>query len=113
MPRSEGAGFAGAGSGTMRARVDTAQALTRFHFLARAVALACGGWIAGTPRLEDKGLLAGIAGEQTLAADAFRERVFELRYPERVLEEWSDASFDTLIDSPDFLPDLALALAEL
>src|SRR3954468_3583256 len=113
MPRSEGAGFGGAGSGTMRARIDTAQALTRLHYLARAVALACGGWIAGTPRLEDKALLARIAWEETLAADSFRERVFELRYPARVLEEWADPSFDSLIDSPDFLADLPLALAEL
>jgi hypothetical protein len=97
----------------MRARVDTAQTLTRFHYLARAVALACGGWIAGTPRLEDKALLAEVAWQQTLAADAFRERVFELRYPVRVLEEWADPSFDSLIDSPDFLPDLRLALDEL
>jgi uncharacterized ferritin-like protein (DUF455 family) len=97
----------------VRARVDTAQELTRFHYLARDVALACGAWIAGTPRLEDKAELAQIAWEQTLAADAFRERVFELRYPVRVLEEWSDSSFDSLIDSPDFLADLPLALAEL
>jgi hypothetical protein len=97
----------------VRARVDTAQTLTRFHYLARAVALACGGWIAGTPRLEDKALLAEIAWQQTLAADSCRERVFELRYPVRVLEEWADPSFDSLIDSPDFLPDLQLALAEL
>ncbi|HEY3542241.1 MAG TPA: DUF455 family protein [Gaiellaceae bacterium] len=97
----------------MRPRVDTAQELTRFHYLARAVALACGGWIAGVPQLEDKARLAEIAWQQTLAADAFRERVFELRYPVRVLEEWADASFDALIDSPDFLADLPLALAEL
>jgi Protein of unknown function (DUF455) len=94
----------------MRARVDTAQELTRFHYLARAVALACGAWIAGTPRLEDKALLARIAWEQTLAADAFRERVFELRYPVRVLDEWSDSSFDSLIDRAGELP---AALAEL
>ena len=31
---------------SLRERVDTAQVLTRFHYLARAVALACGGWIA-------------------------------------------------------------------
>jgi len=97
----------------LRERVDTAQVLTRFHYLARAIALACGGWIAGVPRLEDKALLARIAWEQTLAADAFRERVFELRYPARVLDEWADASFDSLIDSPDFLADLPLALEEL
>jgi uncharacterized ferritin-like protein (DUF455 family) len=97
----------------LRERVDTAQVLTRFHYLARAVALACGGWIAGVPRLEDKALLARIAWEQTLAADSFRERVFELRYPARVLDDWADASFDSLIDSPDFLADLPLALEEL
>jgi len=94
----------------MRQRVDTAQELTRFHYLARAVALACGGWIAGTPRLEDKALLARIAWEQSLAADAFRDRVFELRYPVRVLDEWTDSSFDTLVDRPGELP---AALAEL
>jgi uncharacterized protein DUF455 len=93
--------------------VDTAQELTRFHYLARALALACGGWIAGVPRLEEKALLAEIAWQQTLAADAFRERVFELRYPVRALEEWADPSFDSLIDSPDFLADLPLALGEL
>ena len=80
MHRSGGAGFAGTGSWLLRPRVDTAQALTRFHYLARAVALACGGWIAGTPRLEDKALLARVAWEHSLAADSFRERVFELRY---------------------------------
>ena len=97
----------------MRPRVDTAQELTRFHYLARAVGLASGGWIAGTSGLEDKARLAEIAWQQTLAADAFRERVFELRYPVRALEEWSDASFDTLIDSPHFFADLPLALGEL
>jgi hypothetical protein len=39
--------------------------------------------------------------------------VFELRYPVRVLEDWSDASFDTLVDSPGLPADLPSALAEL
>jgi hypothetical protein len=39
--------------------------------------------------------------------------VFELRYPVRALEEWADPSFDSLIDSSDFLADLPLALDEL
>ena len=43
---------------TLRERVDTAQVLTRFHFISRAVALACGGWIAATPRLDTKAALA-------------------------------------------------------
>jgi hypothetical protein len=79
----------------MRARIDTAQEVTRFHYLARAVALAAASQIASTPMLEDKAELARVAWEQTLAADAFRERVFELRYPVRVLEEWAGADTDT------------------
>jgi hypothetical protein len=79
----------------MRARVDTAQELTRFHYLTRAVALAAGVQIAHTPTLEEKAELARVAWEQALAADAFRERVFELRYPVRVLEDWRDPGAET------------------
>ena len=75
----------------LRERVDTAQVLTRFHHLSRAIALACGGWIAATAKLETKAALARVAWQQTLAGDAFRERVFELRYPSRFLEEGNDA----------------------
>jgi uncharacterized ferritin-like protein (DUF455 family) len=75
---------------SIRARVDTAQELTRFHWAARAIALASGVQIAHRPRLEEKAELARVAWEQALAADAFRERVFELRYPVRVLDEWAD-----------------------
>jgi uncharacterized ferritin-like protein (DUF455 family) len=79
----------------VRARVDTAQELTRFHWVARAVALAAAAEIPHTPALEAKAELARVAWEQALAADAFRERVFELRYPVRVLEEWADDSEPT------------------
>jgi hypothetical protein len=110
----------------LRERVDTAQVLTRFHYLSRAIALACGGWIAGTPKLETKAALARVAWQQTLAGDAFRERVFELRYPNRFLEEGSDAPlihvYEAAIDAPDadsfltaltdaLLPDYAERLA--
>jgi hypothetical protein len=81
----------------VRARVDTAQELTRFHYLARAVALAAGVQIAHTAALEAKAELARVAWEQALAADAFRERVFELRYPVRMLEEWRDPAAETPI----------------
>jgi uncharacterized ferritin-like protein (DUF455 family) len=81
----------------LRERIDSAQVLTRFHYLSRAIALACGGWIAGTPKLETKAALARVAWQQTLAGDAFRERVFELRYPVRALEEWRDPAAETPI----------------
>jgi hypothetical protein len=110
----------------LRERVDSAQVLTRFHYLSRAIALACGGWIAGTPKLETKAALARVAWQQTLAGDAFRERVFELRYPNRFLEEGSDAPlirvYEAAIDAPGadqflgaltdaLLPDYAERLA--
>ena len=101
----------------LRERVDTAQVLTRFHYLARALALACGGWIAGVPRLETKAALARAAWQHTLAGDAFRERVFELRYPSRFLDEGADAPlirvYESVIDAPsggDFVAGLAEAV---
>jgi hypothetical protein len=101
----------------LRERIDSAQVLTRFHYLSRAIALACGGWIAGTPKLETKAALARVAWQQTLAGDAFRERVFELRYPNRFLEEGSDAPlirvYEAAIDAPgadQFLAALTDAL---
>jgi uncharacterized ferritin-like protein (DUF455 family) len=110
----------------LRERIDSAQVLTRFHYLSRAIALACGGWIAGTAKLEAKAALARVAWQHTLAGDAFRERVFELRYPNRFLEEGSDAPlirvYEAALDAPDadafraglvdaLLPDYAHRLA--
>jgi hypothetical protein len=89
----------------LRARLGTANTLTMFHYCERGLALACGGWIAATPRLEDKAELARIAWERTLAADALRERVFELRYPSRFLEEGAgdgySGVFEAAIEAPD------------
>ena len=75
----------------VRPRIDTAQALTRFHYLERALTLACAGWIPAVPRLETKAALARAAWQNALTADALRERVFELRYPSRLLEAGADA----------------------
>jgi uncharacterized ferritin-like protein (DUF455 family) len=75
----------------LRVRFDTAQALTRLSYREQAVVLACGGWIPFAPRLEQKAELAQSAWESALAADALRERVFELRYPSRFLDEQAEA----------------------
>jgi hypothetical protein len=98
----------------LRERVDTAQVLTRFHYLERALTLACGGWIPAVPRLEEKAALARSAWQCALAADALRERVFELRYPSRLLEAGADEPlirvYEAAIDAPgptDFLRGLA------
>jgi uncharacterized protein DUF455 len=104
----------------LRERVDTARVLTRFHYLERALALAAGGWIAGTPTLDKKAALARAAWQQTLAGDAFRERVFELRYPSRFLEEGADAPlirvYEAGIDAPHadaFLAGYAVLVRDL
>jgi hypothetical protein len=97
----------------LRERVDTAQVLTRFHYLERALTLACAGWIPAVARLEQKAALARAAWQCALAADALRERVFELRYPSRLLEAGADEPlirvYEAAIDAPgpdDFLRGL-------
>ena len=89
----------------LRERVDTAQVLTRFHHLERALTLACGAWIPAVPRLEAKATLARAAWQDALASDAFRERVFELRYPSRMLDAGADAPairvYAAATDAPD------------
>src|SRR5262249_41814982 len=62
----------------------------RLHYRERAIVLACGGWIPFVAPLEHKSELARTAWESALAADALRERVFELRYPSRFLEEQAE-----------------------
>jgi hypothetical protein len=89
----------------LRERVDTAQVLTRFHYLERELTIACGGWIPAVPHLEQKAALARAAWQCALAADALRDRVFELRYPSRLLEAGADAPlirvYAASIEAPD------------
>jgi hypothetical protein len=89
----------------LRERVDTAREVTRFHYLERALTLGCGAWIAASPHLETKAALARAAWQCGLAADALRTRVFELRYPSRLLDEGADAPligvFEAAVDAPD------------
>jgi uncharacterized ferritin-like protein (DUF455 family) len=74
----------------LRVRLDTAQALTRIFYREHAVVLACGRSIRHAPSLDHKAELGRTAWESALAADALRERVFELRYPTRFLDEQAE-----------------------
>src|SRR5207253_3407866 len=89
----------------VRERVDTAQVLTRFHYLERALTIACAGWVPAAPLLEQKAALSRISWQCALAADALRERVFELRYPSRLLEAGADEPmigvYEAAIRAPD------------
>jgi uncharacterized ferritin-like protein (DUF455 family) len=93
----------------LRVRVDTAQALTRLFYAEQAVVLACGGWIPRVAPLEHKAELARTAWESALAADALRERVFELRYPVRFLDEQAET---LTVATPDELRSLVTALRD-
>ncbi|HZT45522.1 MAG TPA: hypothetical protein VFA24_05015 [Gaiellaceae bacterium] len=71
----------------LRERLDAAQTLSGLFYREEAIVLACGGFVPHAPRLEAKAELGRTAWESALAADALRERVFELRYPSRFLDE--------------------------
>jgi hypothetical protein len=95
-------------------RLDIARILKRFHFCERALIVAQAGWIAGIAPFEIKTTLPRHFWEDALTADALRTRVFELRYPSRMLEPGDDAPaislFEEAIQSPSALA-LVLALA--
>jgi uncharacterized ferritin-like protein (DUF455 family) len=68
-------------------RLDTAQVLKRFFFCERSLLISEAAWI---PAIAPFAMKAGIAqfiwqGAET--ANALRDRVFELRFPSRILEE--------------------------
>ncbi len=95
-------------------RMDVARILKRFHFCERALIVAQAGWIAGIAPFEVKIALPRHFWEDALTADALRNRVFELRYPSRLLEPGEDAPvislFDEAIQAPGALA-FVLALA--
>src|ERR1700751_3884708 len=68
-------------------RLDTAQLLKRFFFCERALLIAEAAWIPALAPLEVKTGLARFIWQSAETADALRNRVFELRFPSRLLEQ--------------------------
>jgi hypothetical protein len=85
-------------------RQDTAAVLARFFYLERAVTIAAAGWIPAVHQIETKATLARICWQSALTADALRDRVFELRYPQRLLQAGTGAPvirlFDAAVNAP-------------
>ena len=85
-------------------RQDAATTLRRFFQCERSLTIACAAWTPGVDRLETKELLARSAWENSLTAAALRERIFELRYPERDLVTGTGTtvveSFASVIHAP-------------
>jgi uncharacterized ferritin-like protein (DUF455 family) len=68
-------------------RFDTAQILKRFFFCERSLLVSQAAWIPAVAPLEIKTGLARFIWQSAETADALRNRVFELRFPSRLLEE--------------------------
>jgi hypothetical protein len=68
-------------------RPDTAQLLKRYFFCERALLVSEAAWIPAVAPLEIKTVLARFIWQSAETAHALRDRVFELRFPSRLLEE--------------------------
>ena len=68
-------------------RFDTAQLLKRFFFCERSLLVSMAAWIPAIAPLEIKTGLARFIWQSAENAHALRNRVFELRFPSRLVEE--------------------------
>ncbi|MGC1200714.1 MAG: DUF455 family protein [Candidatus Acidiferrales bacterium] len=97
-------------------RHDVAQLLKRFFFCERALVVAAAAWIPAIPPLETKIGTARFIWQSAETAHALRERVFELRFPNRMLEEQGNDHalielFDGIKDSPS-VPAFLLSIGK-
>ena len=67
-------------------RLDAAQILKRFFFCERAVIISASSWVPRLARLELKLELPLLCWQNAETANALRQRVFELRFPSRLME---------------------------
>ena len=97
-------------------RVDTAQILKRFFFCERSLVISQAAWLPLIAPIEIKAAFPRLIWQSAQTASALRQRVFELRFPSRVLEEEGAdralvALFNQLKDSPS-VPAFLLSLGE-
>lgn len=91
-------------------RIDSAGALKRYFYLERALTLTCAGWIPDVSRLESKATMARSAWQSAMTADALRNRVFELRYPDKTLDPGADVPLIRLFEASLHAPSGAAAM---
>ena len=97
-------------------RFDTAQLLKRFFFCERALLIAQAAWIPLVASLDAKIGMARSIWQSAETAHALRDRVFELRFPSRLVEEEGNDHalvevISALQDSPS-VPAFFYALGE-
>ena len=85
-------------------RMDAARILKRFFFCERSLIIAQSGWLAGIADFETKLALPQFSWRDAVMAQAFRDRVFELHFPSRLMEVGDDgpllAVFDEALNAP-------------
>lgn len=86
-------------------RLDIAHILKRFFFCERAVIIAQAGWLAGITSLDAKIALSRMLWEDAKTGDELRTRVFELRYPSRLLDVGDDLPVTTVFDAAIHAPN--------
>jgi uncharacterized ferritin-like protein (DUF455 family) len=92
-------------------RHDVAQLLKRFFFCERSLVVTVAAWIPAIGPLETKIGLARFIWQGAETAHALRDRVFELRFPNRILEEQgTDHALIELFDSVKNSPSVAAFL---
>jgi uncharacterized ferritin-like protein (DUF455 family) len=92
-------------------RLDTAHLLKRFFFCERSLLISAAAWIPHAAPLELKTGLARAIWQSAETAHALRNRVFELRFPSRLLEqEGADQSLSDLFAAAKDAPSLAAFL---
>ncbi len=97
-------------------RFDTAQILKRFFFCERALVVSEAAWLPLVAPIEIKTEFPRLIWQSAQNAHALRERVFELRFPSRALEEETPdgalvALFGMVRDSPS-VPAFLLAVGD-
>jgi len=97
-------------------RNDVAHLLKRFFFCERSLLVTAAAWIPAVGPLETKIGLARFIWQGAETAHALRDRVFELRFPNRILEEQGTdhtliALFNSVKDSPS-VPAFLLSIGK-
>ena len=93
-------------------RLDSAKILKRFFFCERALVKSQAGWLAGIADFEVKLSLPYHFWQDALTAHALRERVFELKFPNRMLEIGDDQPLiDVFEEAANAPSDVAFVLS--
>jgi hypothetical protein len=96
-------------------RFDAAALLKRFFFLEQSLVISQAGWLPAVPLLDAKIGIPRHLWEDALTAGALRERVLELRFPNRLMEAGEDAPLVALFEAGRHAPSaeaFVLSLAQ-